>query len=373
MKKNWVFVFSLLVLFSFTSTLSWSHTSEETASKPRLAYIYLLANDVKTMKEFYGDILGLKVSGYNQWFLSLDANGMEVLVFKGDYELPIQNKWAWQPGYEAGSGHITSYSIQISEQNYQQIVQNIIDQKVESLKPVPEWRRGSYWGITVKDPMGNTVEVWMTPRENPTTTTWIEYIKTDSNSLADNSPQFAIDRTVWDNGDIEFIPHHGTGVFSNYVTMEVNFPPIKNLFDKVNDYKEQKLKNRGEAHITVITPPEYNQVLSKVLNMDQIDQVAKNLDIQKARFQIECVGLAKADISGNTEEAYYVVVKSESLLEIRKAIFKLYVEKGGEPSHFDPNNWYPHITLGFTKSDLHEGPHKVKKGPNSCFANLSVN
>jgi len=36
----------------------------------------------------------------------------------------------------------------------------------------PEWRVDNYWGLTVKDPMGNTVEVYTIPKQKPESTTW---------------------------------------------------------------------------------------------------------------------------------------------------------------------------------------------------------
>jgi hypothetical protein len=76
-------------------------------------------------------------------------------------------------------------------------------------------------------------------------------------------------------------------------------------------------------------------------------------------------------LEGKSEQAYYVVVQSEDLVNVRRAIFRKYCEKGGESSLWDPQHYYPHITVGFTKQDLHEESNGVRKGANSCFMEIT--
>jgi hypothetical protein len=35
------------------------------------------------------------------------------------------------------------------------------------MSDTPTWRQASYWGWTVRDPAGNTVEVYWHPKEKP--------------------------------------------------------------------------------------------------------------------------------------------------------------------------------------------------------------
>jgi len=55
----------------------------------------------------------------------------------------------------------------------------------------------------------------------------------------------------------------------------------------------------------------------------------------------------------------------------RKEVQNLFISKGGEPVKFLPAKYFPHITLGFTKRDLHESDD-VKKDRNSCVFDIKV-
>ncbi len=169
-----------------------------------------------------------------------------------------------------------------------------------------------------------------------------------------------------------FTKHTGAGAFDNYLTFDVSYAPIKAVFEQVQKYvgASNVLKNRGEAHITVITPPEYNNVLSKALTMNDINEIASAINIQQSKFTVTCLGRAQVLVEGKGEQTYFIVVHSEDLLNLRRAIFKRYVEKGGEPSLWDPAHFYPHITVGFSKQDLHEEGQGVKKGENSCLLSI---
>lgn len=169
-----------------------------------------------------------------------------------------------------------------------------------------------------------------------------------------------------------FLAHSGTGAFDNYLAMNLPFAPVETLWKALEKaLGGVALKNRGEAHITVVAPPEFTSVLSKVLTMQEINEIATSLKIQSARFTPLCVGRAQVTLEGKMEQTYYVVVQSEDLVNIRRAVFRKYCEKGGEPSLWDPQHYYPHITVGFTKQDLHEESNGVRKGVNSYFLDIA--
>lgn len=177
-------------------------------------------------------------------------------------------------------------------------------------------------------------------------------------------------KDVHHNAQFDFIPHHGEGPFGTYLTMEINYKPMKYLFDQVNRVHPRNLKNRGEAHITVITPVEYNKVLRPFVSMKEIDQIAQMMYIQQSQFQVVCLGRGVANLNGKREETFYVVVKSEDLLDIRRQVRDLFVARGGDARAFNPEHFFPHITLGFTARDLHES-NGVIKNSRSCVARLT--
>lgn len=169
---------------------------------------------------------------------------------------------------------------------------------------------------------------------------------------------------------VPFISHEIPKPYGQYLIMNVNFAPVKKLFSSLDKYLAGALNKkaaRTEAHITVITPPEFDSVLSKVLTIKDINKLALEMKIQSFDFKVMCVGRA----SFKKDSTYFLVVRSRKLQDLRKRIFDLYKKKGGEPSQFDPNLFYPHITIGYTNKDLHLGPHGVKKGINSCWGKVS--
>jgi 2'-5' RNA ligase len=110
----------------------------------------------------------------------------------------------------------------------------------------------------------------------------------------------------------------------------------------------------GEAHVTTITPVEYFWILKNYVDMKKINQIANELKIQNSDLTVLGLGRGQTLIDGKIEETYFVIVHSENLLKIRRSIYQEYLKAGGNPANWNPENFYPHITIGFTKRDLHE-------------------
>lgn len=177
---------------------------------------------------------------------------------------------------------------------------------------------------------------------------------------------FDLSRKALDNNDLKFISHQGEGRFGSYLTMEVHYPPVEKLRQQLES-KVGTLNNRGEAHITVVTPIEYFDVLKeKNVTMDEIDAIAIKHNIQAARYRVVCLARGEAAVEGKKEQTYFVVVASDDLVNIRKSVQDLFVKKGGQAEKFRPEHFFPHITLGFTTRDLHESDG-VLKDENLCL------
>lgn len=71
------------------------------------------------------------------------------------------------------------------------------------------------------------------------------------------------------------------------------------------------------------------------------------------------------------ETTFFIVVNSVDLINIRTVIQLLFIQKGGLPNQFDANNFYPHITVGFTKMDLHDS-NGVIKDSRSCVQKIDL-
>lgn len=166
--------------------------------------------------------------------------------------------------------------------------------------------------------------------------------------------------------NLEFIKHVGE---VNYLSFNLNYGPFKEYFDRADKYTYSPLKNRGEAHITIITPPEYNDDLKNFVSINEINEIAEKMNIQQSNYKPLCMGKGSLVEAEKYLETYFIVVESEELLNIRKAIGKLYTDRGGKK--FDASHFYPHITLGFTDRDLHEADGVIK-GPKSCMRTLHI-
>lgn len=183
---------------------------------------------------------------------------------------------------------------------------------------------------------------------------------------------YSLSRQVLDGSSVEFIEYSGDGEWDNYLTVNLPFEPMAELFRQLLIAKRKPLTNRGEAHITVITPVEYWKVLKpKGLSMDEINGLARERNIQATNFEVVCLGRGETLLDKKTEQAYFVVVTSPQLVNFRKDIQSLFVAKGGSAADFVPDQFYPHITLGFTKRDLHESDGIIKDA-RSCVDSITM-
>lgn len=162
-----------------------------------------------------------------------------------------------------------------------------------------------------------------------------------------------LDNSVYDTAKIPMVVHTGSGPYQSYLVQNVPYAPVLAVNKKIASIIGRKLKTRGEAHITVITPPEYDRALKGIVSIERIHQLAEQWTVQEMTFDVICVGSGKAELEGKMEETFFLVVRSEDLFNLRKEIEKMYLERGGKPGGFVAEKYYPHITIGYTKSDLH--------------------
>lgn len=165
-----------------------------------------------------------------------------------------------------------------------------------------------------------------------------------------------------------FIPHTETKPFGSYLTMNLPFENFAPVRLELEAYLKHSLQHRGEAHITIITPPEFDNVLKDKITIQEINKIAERAKIQEAHLQYRCIGEAKKEIQGHREKAYFIVVIAPALLEIRKEIQKLYISRGGSKKAFNPDLFFPHITLGYTLRDLHYEEGAIKDETSCAFS-----
>lgn len=142
--------------------------------KPKLniRFLYAICNDVKEMRRFYTELLGMQEGHFmdsEDWgWLTLQSEGMQLMFFRWSKELPVNKDWAWQPGGTVEDAHpMMSFSVLVPWENYRDTYQRLKEGGVKAQTEAPQWRQSSYWGWTIADPMGNTIEVYAPPPEKP--------------------------------------------------------------------------------------------------------------------------------------------------------------------------------------------------------------
>lgn len=154
--------------------------STEQKRKVNLRFLYVHVNDLKAVRRFYTDTLGLQqgvcYDKDDMGYVGYQLEGLELQFWRWDRgQLPINEKWDWQPGVFDGEGAKVSWSIQIPEENFPGVVKRIQHGKYRTMTEKPIWLdQTKYWAFTAKDPAGNTVEVYSVPRVEPTITEWNE-------------------------------------------------------------------------------------------------------------------------------------------------------------------------------------------------------
>ena len=147
------------------------------------------------------------------------------------------------------------------------------------------------------------------------------------------------------------------------------FPPFEQIRTQLEKVLARKLKNRGEAHITLLTPPEFFAIqaefkaASKTVTVADIEKVIGAENLQTMEFELVCVGGFKRKVEP-FDETFYVVVKSQNLLNLRIKIRDFVTKEIGK-TLFVPENFAPHITLGFDQNDMHD-KDGAKKDASSC-------
>ncbi|KAG0261511.1 hypothetical protein BG011_000975 [Mortierella polycephala] len=199
----------------------------------------------------------------------------------------------------------------------------------------------------------------------------------NDNKHGNQNKAIVMNKKVLQTSKVPFIPHSGTDLFSNWVGLNVDFKYVKPVFDLVSSTPSLgngTLISRGEAHVTIILPTEYDQILKPAgVTIQELNAMASRKNrLQRSRIRLECLGrvqvVTKSD--GEFQQSLQIILKDyKDLIRYRKEVFKLYVKKGGNPALFAPDNFQPHITIGFKNRDIfiEDG---VYKGKNACIQKI---
>jgi hypothetical protein len=175
-----------------------------------------------------------------------------------------------------------------------------------------------------------------------------------------------LSKAIYENASLPFESHRGKNPFDTALAMNVQYSPVEELRNQLSDAIHFNLKffkgwnENGEAHVTVITPPEYDNIISRYVSIDEIEKIALKDSIQTSDLKIIGIGKGSAVLNGKNEDAYFIIVQSKNLLKIRQDIYQAYLRNGGPADAWDPKHFYSHITIGFTVRDLHEADSVIK-------------
>lgn len=149
-----------------------------------------------------------------------------------------------------------------------------------------------------------------------------------------------------------------------YVSVDLPLGNFEKIKADLENSQNVALKSRGEAHITLITPPEY-KILRKTLSRADIQSTIDETQVLKAPYKLTCVGKGVV----KEKATFYVVVESDDYLHFRKILAEKFIARGGAKDSFQPLVFYPHVTVGFTDKDLHFEDGVIKDAK-SCLYSL---
>lgn len=149
-----------------------------TSLEPRatIRFLFNVCNDVEAMRRFYVDLLGMRQDSFQDTpefgWLSLQCEGFQAMWFRADHPMPVAQTWAMQPGWAGGTTEVVSWGIWVPPDEFAAVLDRLVAAGAPLFRAVPDWRQNSYWGLSVRDPMGATIEIYTTPALRPASTVW---------------------------------------------------------------------------------------------------------------------------------------------------------------------------------------------------------
>lgn len=162
-----------------------------------IGFIYHYCRDIKETKHFYTDFLGLEEINYNNeekspWkWVVYQSNKTQIMFFQVENQnhiLPPESVgFSNLPGDGIGDHLESSFSIVGHDfDSFKETFIRIKNGHYEVQNNIPTWRQNSYWGLTVKDPSGRTIEICWQPDEGE------HHINIDWNKIAEEKKSLSL-------------------------------------------------------------------------------------------------------------------------------------------------------------------------------------
>lgn len=130
----------------------------------RFHFTYLFCTDLEAMKNFYQNILHLKLIWEDTQSLAFKIGKHQLSITFHEKYSPLEQTFSIQPGWDGGTLPAISWSLECDKKDFLDIVQTIQQHstiKTWSAKPV--WV--GYWSFPVLDPMNHTIEITCTEKD----------------------------------------------------------------------------------------------------------------------------------------------------------------------------------------------------------------
>ena len=130
-----------------------------------------MCDDLEEMRYFYTDILGIKENSYQRNnYLDYNSNGLTMMFFQADN---ITERIASSKRrYNNGHFELMCWTIKINKEMFIKAIENLSAYQNKGSKIIPQWQQEGFWSFSIKDPMGNTVFVYLEQKQTPVSKVW---------------------------------------------------------------------------------------------------------------------------------------------------------------------------------------------------------
>jgi hypothetical protein len=144
------------------------------------------------------------------------------------------------------------------------------------------------------------------------------------------------------------------------------------LFDQLSKRTRQSLMAPSRPSVPLVLQVEYEESLQGVWSVADIVRLARETNLETARFEPVCVGQHSESSAGETHRLFFVMFSAPAFDEFRQQLTPLFPEHGGA-GVFDPVALRPVLTIAASDREfVIRWPLAVEQRQD-CQASLRVN
>lgn len=185
-------------------------------------------------------------------------------------------------------------------------------------------------------------------------------------TLKKTIPSFNLDRAIF--YEHQFYFHQENKPLGYYLSITLPKEPIAQLRKSICEHYKVDLKHRDEAHITVISPFEYEHYLQPHISPTKLLELAQ--EHLRLPLGFEIIGMGCVTKRQKNLISFFVLINAPLLFSFRDRLLESLKQKTKKSINFSPSDYYPHITIGFNHRDLHKERDDIIKDRSSIISNL---